>query len=217
MKKFLVSIVFSIVALVVAAQGTLDLKTIEETVKNEKQYFNDILQVYRNDDPMIRLDDIALVYYGQAFTDSYNPGNDANEKTMKELYEQGKYDDAYNTAKKILEYNPVSLNALFYAWRAAESTGKEKSISQSYVKKYIGIIDMIMAYGDGKRTDTALKIICPDDQDHIIYSGLKLTQEYSRQLDTETLCNIVSVEPNENYQNRRVYFDLSLYLMHAAK
>ena len=66
MKKFLVSIVFSIVALVVAAQGTLDLKTIEETVKNEKQYFNDILQVYRNDDPMIRLDDIALVYYGQA-------------------------------------------------------------------------------------------------------------------------------------------------------
>lgn len=217
MKKIFVSIVLSAVTLVAAAQNILDFKTIEDVVKNEKEYFNDIMQIYRNDDPMIRIDDIALVYYGHAFTEAYNPGNNENEKAIKELYEQGKYEEAYNTAVKVLETNPVSLNALFYAWRTAESTGKDKSISQPYVKKYLGIIGMIMQYGDGKRTDTALKVICPDDQDHVLYSGLKLTQEYSRQLDTETLCNIISVEPTEEYKSRRVYFDLSLYLMHAAK
>ena len=84
MKKIFASIVLSAVTLVAAAQNILDFKTIEDVVKNEKEYFNDIMQIYRNDDPMIRIDDIALVYYGHAFTEAYNPGNNENEKAIKE-------------------------------------------------------------------------------------------------------------------------------------
>ena len=59
------SVILLSVLLSVHAQSKLDLKLIKETVENESGYYNDILNIYLTDDPLIRLDDIALVYYGQ--------------------------------------------------------------------------------------------------------------------------------------------------------
>ena len=44
------------------AQVVLDNNTIEDIVKNEQQYYNDILKLYLSDDPFLRVDDIALIY-----------------------------------------------------------------------------------------------------------------------------------------------------------
>ena len=104
MKKILTTLALSLVAFVASAQVFLDYATIEDIVKNERDYFNDIVNIYKSDDPMIRLDDIALVYYGQAFLPQYNPGNDENEKALKRFHDTGNHAEAYNTAKKILEY-----------------------------------------------------------------------------------------------------------------
>ena len=84
MKKILTTLALSLVAFVASAQVFLDYATIEDIVKNERDYFNDIVNIYKSDDPMIRLDDIALVYYGQAFLPQYDPGNDENEKAASE-------------------------------------------------------------------------------------------------------------------------------------
>ena len=46
---------------------------------------------------------------------------------------------------------------------------------------------------------------------------LELTKTYSQQFDKSSLCNIVSVEPNEIFPSRRVYIDISRYLTHTAK
>lgn len=200
-----------------SSQVLLDYETIEGIVKNERQYFDDIVNIYKNDDPMIRVDDIALVYYGQAFTDKYNPGNDENEKRLKQLHDEGNHAEAYNTAKAILEYNPVSLNALFYAWRAADELIKPEEETQSYVKKYLGLLNMITTMGDGKSSSTPYRVITPDDQDHILYGVLNVNSIVSRNLETASLCNIVTIEPTEKFQSRKVFFDVSRYLSHTAK
>ena len=80
MKKTITTLALLLMAFIANAQVFLDYATIEDIVKNERGYFDEIVAIYRNDDPMIRLDDIALVYYGQAFLPQYNPGNDENEK-----------------------------------------------------------------------------------------------------------------------------------------
>lgn len=214
---FTSSILFFIALFAIKAQSTLDINLIKETVENEKSYFNDILDVFLSDDPLLRTDDIALIYYGQVFTTEYRGGNDNNEKTLKNYMAQGDNKKAYETATKILSYNPVSLNALFYAWRSSEALDKPKDEIKSYVTKYLNILNMITEYGDGKSSHTAFRVIAPDDQDHILYGILDIEDIKNRELDTETLCNIITVEPSTKYQARTVYIDVSLFLKNTSK
>ena len=76
---------------------------------------------------------------------------------------------------------------------------------------------MICYYGDGKSSESALRIITPDDQDYIIYGKLQIEDVISQRLDTETLCNIITVKPSDKFQGRCVYFDLSLFLSQAER
>lgn len=201
----------------VLAQANLDLKLIEETVKNEKEYYNDILKVYLEDDPLIRLDDLALVYYGHSYMPEYRGSKDSNEEALKNYVVQGDNHMTYNTAKKILEYNPVNLNALFYAWRSSESIGCRQEEINSYVTKYLSILNMITTYGDGKSSRTPFRVISPDDQDHILYGILEIENIIDRKLDTETLCNIITVEPSDKFKGRTVYIDVSRFLSHTSE
>ena len=217
MKK-IVTLVALFVAMITAnAQTQLDYQTIKDIVENEKEYYNDILGVYLNDDPYIRIDDYALVYYGHSYTPAYNGANDENEEALKNYAAAGDIFNQYETAKKILNYNPVSLNALFYAWRAADELIKPEEETQSYVKKYLGILNMITTYGDGKSSKAPYRVISPDDQDHILYGVLDVNNIISRNLETSTLCNIVTIEPTEKFQSRKVFFDVSRYLSHTVK
>lgn len=217
MNKFITTLALCLVAFFANAQVILDYATIEDIVKNECEYFDEIVEIYKNDDPMIRLDDIALVYYGQAFLPQYNPGNDENEKALKRFHDAGNHAEAYNTAKIIMEYNPVSLNALFNLLVSSKALGKSQDEFNSYANKYQKILGMITEYGKGNTADSPFKVITPDDQNYVLFHELEIEKEISRELDTETLCNIIVVEPSNKFQYRRAYFDLSLFLKHTNK
>ena len=217
MKKFLLSIIFFFGCTAAFGQLEINDTVIGYIVKHEREYFNEITDLYNSNDPMLHVDDIALVYYGQAFLPQYNPGKDENEKLLKKLHDEKKNVEVYNVAKKILDYNPVSLNALFSIYIASKELGKSDEECLTYLQKYQNIIDMICHYGDGKSSDSAFRIITPDDQDYIIYGKLQIEDVITQTLDTETLCNIVSVRPSEKFPQQRVYFDLSLFLQQAAR
>ena len=116
-----------------------------------------------------------------------------------------------------MEYNPVSLNALFNLLVASKELGKSHEEFNSYANKYQKILGMITEYGKGNSADSPFKVIAPDDQNYVLFHELEIEKEISRELDTETLCNIVVVEPSKKFQFRRVYFDLSLFLKHTGK
>ena len=215
MKKFITTLALCLVTFITNAQVFLDYATIKDIVKNEREYFDEIVGIYKSDDPMIRLDDIALVYYGQAFLPQYNPGNDENEKALKRFHDAGNHAEAYNTAQKIMEYNPVSLNALFNLLIASKELGKSQEEFESYANKYQRILKMITEYGNGNSANSPFRVITPDDQNYVLFHELEIEKEISRELDTETLCNMIIVEPSKKFQFRRVYFDLSLFLKHT--
>lgn len=216
-RLLLTSIILIMAFTAIKSQQKLDLGLIKETVENESGYYNDILNIYLTDDPLIRLDDIALVYYGQVFTSNYKGASDKNENDLKNHIAMGDNHKAYSVAKKILEYNPVSLNALFYAWRTSEALGEPENEVSSYIRKYLSILNMITTYGDGKSSRTPFYVITPDDQDHILYGMFDIENIIDRTLDTETLCNIIYVEPSTKFQARRMYINVGLYLSHTSK
>ena len=84
MKRIFFTIAILLTAMSIMAQAKLDLKVIKETVEKEKSYFQDIVNIFLNDDPLLRTDDIALVYYGHSYLPTYNGGNDKNEEELKE-------------------------------------------------------------------------------------------------------------------------------------
>ena len=217
MKRYLLLIAFFVTCITANSQVILYNDMIEDIVKNERAYFDEITELYRNDDPMLRTDDIALLYYGQAFKAEYRPGKDENEKELKRLYDEKNNAGVYNVGKKILEYNPVSLNALFCLYIASKELYKSDEECISYLKKYQSIIDMICYYGDGKSSESAFRIITPDDQDYIVYGKLQIDDVISKELDTETMCNIITVVPSDKFHERCVYFDLSLFLSQAER
>ena len=217
MKRILLSLMLIFGCVTAYSQVELNDSIIEYIVKSERQYFDEITAIYKNDDPMIRLDDIALVYYGQAFLPQYNPGNDENEKALKRFHDAGNHAEAYNTAKIIMEYNPVSLNALFNLLVSSKALGKSQDEFNSFANKYQKILGMITEYGKGNTADSPFKVITPDDQNYVLFHELEIEKEISRELDTETLCNIIVVEPSNKFQYRRAYFDLSLFLKHTNK
>jgi hypothetical protein len=201
----------------VAAQDKFDFKLIKEIVDNERPYFNDILKLYLADDALLRTDDIALIYYEQTYLPTYNGGNDTNEKTLKRYVADNNQLKIYETANKILSYNPVSLNALFYAWLSSQQLLKPEKETKSYVNKYLKILEMITTMGDGKSSKTPFRVITPDDQEHVMYGILDIENIFSRNLDTKTLCNIISVTPSKKFPSKTIYFDVSRYLVHTAK
>ncbi len=201
----------------IEAQAKLDLKIIKETVETEKSYFQDILNIFLNDDPLLRTDDIALVYYGHSYLPTYNGGNDKNEEELKNQMAKGDTKRVYEISKEILSYNPVSLNALFYAWRSASDLGKPEAEVTSYVTKYLNILNMIISYGDGKSSKTPLYVINPDDQDHLLYGIFEIEDVKGRELDTETMCNIITVEPSRKFPSRTMYINISRFLSHTSK
>jgi hypothetical protein len=217
MKKFLTFLLLVAALTTATAQVKLDMATIEDIVKNEKQYYNDIMGLYKNDDPYLRTDDIALVYYGQTFNPEYKPGTDNNEKRLNKLYEEGKHIEAYELAQKILEYNPVSLNALFKMIKTSQALARTLEEYDTYARKFYGILGMITQYGDGKSSSNPYVIITPEDQDYVMYGMMGIQKEITREFDKETLCNIILVEPSKEFPSRRMYFNLELFLRKASE
>ncbi|MBR6691378.1 MAG: DUF4919 domain-containing protein [Bacteroidaceae bacterium] len=217
MKKLLISTLFCIMATLSYSQTLLDMETIKEIATTEKEYYKDIVGLFNNDDPYLDVNDVAIVYYGQAFQPYYMPAGNKDEAAMKEYSEKNDYSAAYNTAKKIIKTNPVSLNALFTLLISAKELGMSEEECRSYASRYMRILNMIMEYGNGKSRETAFKVITPDDQDYILYGKLNIEKVISNELDTETLCNIFLVEPSAEFQQRRVYFDLSIFLNSEVK
>ena len=216
MKRFFIIAFLITTASFAKAQLILDKETIKDIVNNERSYFNDIVEVFNSDDPYLDKDDVALVYYGHAFMPEYNPGKDKNEKLMKQYYNEDNYPKVYETAKAILAYSPANLDALFYAWISAKTIGKSEDEYLSYVNKHQNIVTMIKSYGDGKSSKTAFRIVSPEDQKYVMYS-LNIDEEITHELDTETLCNILIVRPSEEFQARRMYFDISLFLNNSKE
>ena len=216
MKRLFILLAIITTVTLASAQMRLDLSIIKDIVKNEQQYYKDIVEVFNSDDPYIRIDDIALVYYGYAFQPEYNPVSDENEKLMKKYIEEDNYPKLYETCKKILSYNPASLEALFYAWISASTLGKSEDEYLSYVNKYQNIVTMIKEYGNGKSTESAYHIVHPKDQQHVMLS-LGIEDIGSRTLDMETLCNIFDVSPSKDFQHRHIYFNAGLYLNNVSK
>ena len=182
-----------------------EIKTIVSN-QDSDNYYPLLLKRYKNLDPTLTSEQYSFIYYGFSFQKEYLIGK-PNETQLKELSKNEKYDEIVTECKRILDINPVSLEANDLMGYALFKLGKPEEEWKIYQNRYRAIRKVIVYSGDGLTSGSAFKVIYISDEYNILYSYFQITTIYKQSLIG--MCDCFEIEPSEFYRPNEIYFDIS--------
>ncbi|SHF91922.1 DUF4919 domain-containing protein [Dysgonomonas macrotermitis] len=182
---------------------------IEDAVINPdgNYYYPKLLERYNAFDPSLTITDYVYIYYGFAFQKDYLV-NQPGEERMNQLMEKGQYEDAIAECNKILEKNPVSLeanNALAYAMF---QLNKPEAEYEPYRNRYKTFVDIITQSGDGKSPLTSFKVIYVADEYNIMFSHFEIPEIVFRHQLVNAGYDYFKIKPSALYKSEDIYFEI---------
>lgn len=151
----------------------------------------------------------AEVYYGFARQPAYNGSEGYGESDAKSLLQLGKYREAFDQAKLILEECPVSL----WAHEILLASGSAQQLPQEelapYWKRFGMLLRGIRTSGNGLSRTTAFKVLGVPDE-YVIMRVLGI-QKPVKQTLIEGGYDQIEVEDG-NIPGSKLYFDVNLAL-----
>lgn len=198
----------------IRGQNELEIRydKIKEVVDNpESDYFYPkLLKRYNDFDNTLTLHDYSLIYYGFSFHEDYLK-NQPKESILNDLLENEEYEKLIIECQKILDKNPVSLEANNTMGLALFKLNKPESEWAKYQNRFRSIRKVIVYSGDGLSPETAFKVIYISDEYNILYDYFEIPKIRSQSL--VGLCDKFVVEPSDYYKAKEVYFDISQKLL----
>jgi tetratricopeptide (TPR) repeat protein len=190
-------------------------KQIKEDVNKDPQKVKDLVARLSATslDTTLTYQDRILAFYGQSFLT-----NDEEEKLKIKMYDQkdkGHITESLETAKKILEINPLNLEALNHAGQilyamANDSTannGITKEDAKQYFNRAMRIFNTIAMTGDGS-DEHPFYVTKVSDEYCFMRFYLDLW-EYQMQAAT-SCCDIITLKKNSKYYNQpKIYFEIT--------
>ena len=219
MKTSLLSLIFCLtVSSAVLAQKVskidFDLIKTETTNAESEHFYPNLLTRYVEGDTNLTIEDYAFIYYGNVFTENYNPyGLSKDQSKFMELYREKKYEKAIAYGEKVLKENPVNLKITFkmmVCYHVLEEVEKSKL----YAKRYFPVLDCIYKGGDGLSEETAYVVIMVADE-YEIMADMKVSmtsQSLVRNTDVITL-----KEQEGGNKLEKLYFNVSKPLNKMAE
>ena len=193
----------------------VDWKQIKEEVNKNPQKVKDLVARLSATklDTTLTYQDRILAFYGQSFLT-----NDKEESLKNEMYKQkdkGLMKKSLETAKKILEINPLNLEALNHAGQilyamASDSTsnsGITKEDAKSYFNRAMRIFNTIAMTGDGS-SKHPFYVTKVSDEYCFMRFFLDLW-EYKMQAAT-SCCDVITLKGTSKYYNQpQIYFEIT--------
>lgn len=188
---------------------TINFLDIEDAVSNPdgEFFYPKLLERYDVMDSTLTLTDYAYIYYG-FITDKRYLVNQPSEKFMNELMDKGKFEEAIVECQKILEQNPISIeanNAIAYAMFQLNMPEEE---FEPYRNRYKKFVDVISQSGDGKEPSTALKVIYVGDEYNIMFSYFEIPEVVFRHQLINAGYDYFKVKPSPTYRSEDIYFEI---------
>lgn len=170
-----------------------------------------LLKRYISGDESLSTEDVARLYYGFAFTDSYSVRDNAPTELFGQMYEKGDFQGAYDCASDYLaKTNPFSLGMLLRLYYAAQQLGKDVS---PIADRYLQLADAILSTGSGRSLKEAIYVIrVSDEYDILSYWG---GYEFGKQdLIEENGSAYDALYYNDSNDNaRRIYFNVDILFL----
>lgn len=147
---------------------SIDFNQVEVNVSMDPSHYNELLGRFCAADTMLRLDEIATIYYGFPTTINYDPT--ALYVEIDERFDAKDYNGALAAIRKALELDPVDLELLYKASVASLNTNDPDDLLAcgNYQNRFHMLVTTIMATGKGYDYDRPFLVIKKRDADAIM-------------------------------------------------
>lgn len=215
MKAKLIAIVALVAALTAGSQQASAQKytrviydSIQSVVNNRPELFSALTARFADADTTLTSDELAIVYYGHAFTPQYDPA--AQYPELMEAFNAGDLNLAITLADDELRRNPVALPVLFklYGCCVTSDVPRHQARSLDVRNKIVMLCDLIFSTGTGVTPYTPWLVISEADMNEMLLKYLYINEL----IDTSDIgdgkavkCRIDDVDDDVIF-----YFDLKL-------
>ena len=151
---------------------TLDSLSFEESVKRtttdkeSKYYYPLLLQKLTTNN--LSDQDYFYLYYGQIYAEGYRPFKIYSNPQMKPFYRyvtKGNCKQVVPIGTNILKSSPLDLTVLLHTCTCIRNNNLPDS--QNLIPRFTKLLEAILSTGDGRSTETAIKIVNIQD-DHVM-------------------------------------------------
>lgn len=178
--------------------------------ENSDYYYPKLLKRFNELDINLTDEENALIYYGFSFQKDYIK-NKPTEDKLRNYSKNNDYENVVKEAKKILDKNPISLEANNELAYALFKLNKSEAEWKPFQKRYRNIRRVIALSGDGLSCETAFKVIYVSDEYNMIYSYFNIPKVKGQSLIG--MCDKIENEIGEYYKTTEIYFDASRSLL----
>ena len=184
----------------------IDYKKVEEFVTQNVQAYDGLMKKFHASPMSLTDEEVAMLYYGFAFTKDYNPNQTDMLLEPSKLIKEGKYQEALELCEKELQKSPVSFSLLL---KAVTLSGQLYCPDfAKYVQKAARIMDAIMLSGTGYSQENAIKVIYISDEYAIFRDIMKF--KLTQQDFIESRYDRMTLETGNKGESIILWFDTNL-------
>lgn len=178
-----VKIIAAFIALMVMAPAShavervnVDTKSLAAQVKDNPASRASLLSRFESGDRTLTPAQMAVVYYGEAFTPGHKPASSYPE--VDAAYARKDYPGTLVLVDKVLESNPVALNQLFrgYVCSKVSADAAVKARATTFENRINNICDLIYATGTGVTDDSPFLVLSDEDALAFVRNYLQPTE-----------------------------------------
>ena len=129
--------------------------------------FKALQQRFISGDETLTNREIGLIYYGQAFTEEFNP---IPFLLIKKASEEEDYEKCLSWCKDALSKFPAAITSLLYGLISAQRIG-DTDVLSNYVLRFRQLTQMLLSIGDGKSIENAIPVLWVDEEYAILSSA----------------------------------------------
>lgn len=146
----------------------VDLDAIKKIVKENPEHYTALLNRFVAGDSTLNVGEVAIVYYGHAFTPEYKPGQ-PNEKAH-DAYKRKDYPVAAYLSSEALLANPVSLDMTVINLIAANHSDLPRIRAKipALQNRFDMLATTILSSGNGTTSDSPFVVIDSEDIERVL-------------------------------------------------
>lgn len=185
----------------------IDYNKVEVNVLTNRQHYQDQLQRYIAADTTMRLDEIALVYYGYPSTLEYDPTIDYS--SIRDQFAKKEYKKVLEQVREALPADPVNLDLIVMGALSASKVNSKADAAYlaNLQNRFNMLVTAIMASGSGVDVNSPFKIIRAADAMVLMRNVIGIT-DITNDAQADNIMAYVFRLPQSQRDNI-LYFDIT--------
>ena len=133
---------------------------VKQWMSEHGDEFKALQQRFIRGDETLTNQEIGLIYYGQAFTEKYNP---LPFFGIKEALDEKDFEKCLSLCKESLGKFPAAVTTLLHGLISAQQIG-DTDVLSNYALRFRQLTQMLLTIGDGKSIEKAIPVLWVDEE-----------------------------------------------------